>query len=178
MSQLGQYLRQIWTQTVWLTATLLLVMQDVFIKYNKLVRPTIIRESTNRSNIKYLVSPEDSQGTLLQKAADLVRRFQPSTNIFDYSRDKIIIYCRTRVEVQELYELLQCLAYTSKSGSEEEKGVILSRWLNNPDQPVIAATSALGAGFDYPYIQQVVYVDAPNKMTDFSQESRRAGRDS
>jgi Lhr-like helicase len=177
MSQLGWYLRQIRTQTVWLTATLPPVMQDVFVEYNKLVRPTIIRESTNRSNIKYLVSPEDGQGSLLQKAADLVRRFWPSTNIFDHSRDKIIIYCRTRDEVDELQEILQCPAYTSKSGSEEEKGAILGCWLNDPHQPVIAATSALGAGFDYPYIRWVIHVDAPDKMTDFSQESGRAGRD-
>jgi superfamily II DNA helicase RecQ len=65
-----------------------------------------------------------------------------------------------------------------KSGLEEEKGAILSGWLNNPKQPVIATTSTLGAGFNYPYIQWVVYIDAPNKITDFSQESRRVGRDS
>jgi hypothetical protein len=42
MSQLGWYVRQIRTQTVWLTATLPPVMQEEFIEQNKLVRPTII----------------------------------------------------------------------------------------------------------------------------------------
>jgi superfamily II DNA helicase RecQ len=46
MSQLGWYVRQIRTQTVWLTATLPPVMQEEFIEQNKLVRPTIIRELT------------------------------------------------------------------------------------------------------------------------------------
>jgi hypothetical protein len=56
-------------------------MQEEFIEQNeqnKLVQPTIIRESTNRSNIKYLISLEDGSGTLLEKAATLVRTFKHS----------------------------------------------------------------------------------------------------
>jgi Lhr-like helicase len=177
MSQLGWHLRQIRTQTVWLTATLPPVIQEEFIQHNKLVRPTIIRESTNRPNIKYLISLENGQGTLLEKAAALVRTCWPSTNIFDHARDKIIVYCRTRAEVQELQDLLRCPAYTSESGSEEEKNAIISSWLSDQDQPVIAATSALGIGFDYPHVRWVIHIDAPDKMTDFSQETGRAGRD-
>ena len=55
MAQLGWYIRQIRTQTVWLTATLPPAIQELFIMHNKLVKPRIIRES-NRPNIKYLVS--------------------------------------------------------------------------------------------------------------------------
>jgi superfamily II DNA helicase RecQ len=43
--------------------------------------------------------------------------------------------------------------------------------------PVIATTCALGVGFDYPHVRWVIHVDASLKMTDFSQESGRAGRD-
>jgi superfamily II DNA helicase RecQ len=42
---------------------------------------------------------------------------------------------------------------------------------------VIAATSDLGIGFDYPHIRWVVYVDTPSEATAFSQESGRADRD-
>ena len=42
---------------------------------------------------------------------------------------------------------------------------------------MIVATSALGIGFDYPHIRWVIHVDAPDKVTSFSQESGRAGRD-
>lgn len=42
---------------------------------------------------------------------------------------------------------------------------------------MIVATSALGIGFDYPYVRWVVHAGAPRRMTDFSQESGRAGRD-
>lgn len=177
MSQLGWYVRQIRTQTVWLTATLPPVMQEEFIEQNKLVRPTIIRESTNRPNIKYLISLEDGSGTLLEKAATLVRTCWPRRDIFDHAKDKIIIYCRTRLEVRGLQELLGCASYMSESGSEEEKREIINGWLGDVEQPAIVATSALGIGFDYAHVRWVIHVDAPDKMTDFSQESGRAGRD-
>jgi superfamily II DNA helicase RecQ len=153
MAQLGWYIRQIRTQTVWLTATLPPVMQEQFVEQNKLVRPRIIRESTNRSNIKYLVSRETGPGTLIDKAADLVRASWPRKEIFDHTRDKIILYCRTWDDVSLLANTLGCPSYTAASGSDEEKAVILSEWLANRDQPAIAATSALGIEFDYPHIR-------------------------
>jgi hypothetical protein len=127
MSQLGWYVRQIRTQTVWLTATLPPIMQEEFIKHNKLVKPRIIRESTNRPNIKYMVSLETGPGTLIEKAASLVQECWPKKEIFDHSQDKIIIYCRTWAEVALVADILGCASYTSESGSEEEKATILSK---------------------------------------------------
>jgi superfamily II DNA helicase RecQ len=177
MGQLGWYVRQVRTQTVWLTATLPPVMQEEFIEHNKLVKPRIVQESTNRPNIKYTVRFETGPGALVEKAAHLVQTYWPKKEIFDHSRDKIIIYCRTREEVAQLADLLQCPSYTSESGPDEEKAALLSKWIADPDQPVIVATSALGIGFDYPYVRWVVHVDTPDKATAFSQESGRAGRD-
>jgi superfamily II DNA helicase RecQ len=177
MGQLGWYVRQIRTQTVWMTATLPPVMQEQFLEHNKLVKPRIIRESTNRPNIRYVVSREKGAGTLVEKAARLVQSCWPRKDLFDHQRDKIILYCRTREDVAQLVELLGCPSYTSKSGTEEEKKAIITHWLNTPTQPAIAATSALGPGFDHPSIRWVIHVNAPSLMSDFSQESGRAGRD-
>lgn len=129
MAQLGWYIRQVRTQTVWLTATLPPVMQEEFIEHNKLVRPRIIRESTNRPNIKYIVSLETGTGTLIERAASLVREFWPRQEIFDHAQDKIIIYCRSREEVNELATMIQCPSYTSESGTEEERAIIISSGL-------------------------------------------------
>ena len=177
MAQLGWYVRQIRTQTVWLTATLPPMMEEEFIEHNKLVRPRIIRESTNRPNVKYIISLETGPGALFERAANLVQAYWPKPEIFDHSRDKIIIYCRTREDVAQLAEILRCPSYTSRSGSDEERAAIISQWLCNRDQPAIVATSALGIGFDYAYVRWVIHVDAPDKVTSFSQESGRAGRD-
>ncbi|KAL5344173.1 hypothetical protein ACLOAV_010863, partial [Pseudogymnoascus australis] len=112
MSQLGWYTRQIRTQTVWLTATLPPVMQDDFIEQNKLVRPRIIRESTNRPNIKYLVSRYTGPTLLVDVAANLVRTYWPQKQIFNHERDKIIIYCQSRDDVGKLGDILGCPTYT------------------------------------------------------------------
>jgi len=128
-------------------------MQEQFIEHNKLVNPKIIRELTNRLNIKYMVSRETGPGTLIEKAANLIRAYWPRKEIFDYSQNKIILYCRIRDEVALLVNTLGCPLYTSESGLDEEKAAILSGWLSNPDQPAIAATSALGIGFNYPHVR-------------------------
>jgi superfamily II DNA helicase RecQ len=99
MAQPGWYIRQVRTQTVWLTATLPPGMEEEFMKYNKLVRPKIVQELTNRPNIKYMVSYETGPGSLVKKAADLIQVYWLRKEIFDYARDKIIIYCQTREDV-------------------------------------------------------------------------------
>ena len=48
------------------------MIKEEFIKYNKLVRPRIIRESTNRPNIKYMVSFKTGPGALIKRATNLV----------------------------------------------------------------------------------------------------------
>jgi len=50
-------------------------MQEAFIKHNKLIRPRIIRELTNRPNIKYMVSLKARPRTLIIRAAHLVRAY-------------------------------------------------------------------------------------------------------
>jgi superfamily II DNA helicase RecQ len=177
MGQLGWYVRQIRTQTVWMTATLPPVTQEEFLEHNKLVKPQIIRESTNRPNIRYVVTREKGAGTLVEKAARLVQLSWSREDLFDHQRDKIILYCRTREDVAQLVDLLGCPSYTSTSGTEEEKKLIITQWLSTPTQPALAATSALGPGFDHPFIRWVIHINAPGLMSDFSQESGRAGRD-
>jgi hypothetical protein len=72
IAQLGWYVQQVRTQTVWLIVTLPPVIQEEFIEYNKLVKPRIIRESTNRLNIKYIVSLETGPSALIKRTTNLV----------------------------------------------------------------------------------------------------------
>jgi superfamily II DNA or RNA helicase len=177
MSQLAWHVRQIRTQTVWLTATLPPVYQEFFIAHNKLVRPYIVRESTNRRNIRYSVRRQQGLGTLCERASHLVQSYRAQSDLFRSQQDRIIIYCPTKALVAELATMLGCLSYTAESGTEQEKREIIERWLTAADSPVVVATAALGPGFDYPHIRLVLHVGAPRLLTDFSQESGRAGRD-
>jgi superfamily II DNA helicase RecQ len=114
MVQLGWCIGQIRAQNVWLTATLPPSMQDEFVKQNKLVRPRIVRESTNRRNIKYIISVESRN--LLECAVDLIRTYWP-THVFDHGRDKIMAYCTYIDDVRDLGAMLDCPTYTSESGT-------------------------------------------------------------
>ncbi|PNP50722.1 hypothetical protein FNYG_15934 [Fusarium nygamai] len=177
MSQLAWHVRRVRTQTVWLTATLPPAYQELFLEHNKLVRPHIVRESTNRPNIRYSVRRERGLGTLCERAVHLVQSYWAQSDLFESRRDRIIIYCPTKALVAELADMLGCLSYTAESGTEQEKMAIIERWLAAADSPIIVATSALGPGFDYPHVRLVIHVGAPSFLTDFSQESGRAGRD-
>ncbi|WKT54183.1 Helicase superfamily 1/2, ATP-binding domain [Fusarium oxysporum f. sp. vasinfectum] len=178
MSQLAWHVRQIRTQTIWLTATLPPVYQELFIEHNKLVRPHVIRESTNRPNIRYIMRREYGPGSLCKRAVRLMQSCLTRTDLFfERGRDKVIIYCLTKELMAELAEMLSCPSYTADSGTAEEKQAILERWLADINSPVIMATSALGPGFNHPYIRYIIHIGAPVLLTDFSQESGRAGQD-
>jgi superfamily II DNA helicase RecQ len=112
-----------------MTATLPPSMQAEFEERNHLVCPTTIRVSSNRPNIFYMVRKVDTQkGSLLEQTATKVRDAWNVSNLFDHSRDKIIIYVRMRDEAMQLASILSCESYTSKSGTLVEKKDILERW--------------------------------------------------
>ena len=124
-----------------------------------------------------MVRSEKGLDDLVEAAAAFVQANWPQKPFFSHSRDKIIIYCHSLRDVSSLGGIIGCPTYTSRSGSEEEKATIIAQWLSQEEQPVIVATAALGIGFDYPFIRCVIHVDAPEKLTNFAQESGRAGRD-
>ncbi|KAL7939991.1 P-loop containing nucleoside triphosphate hydrolase protein [Trichoderma barbatum] len=128
MSNLAWYVRQIRTQTVWLTATLPPEMEGMFMEHNHLVRPQIIRESTNRANIRYTIDQgKRGAGGLTERAYALVSLFQKRhEDVFADGQQKIIVYCLTIELVEEVAGLLGCPSYVADSGTEEEKQAIIN----------------------------------------------------
>lgn len=171
-------LRALRTQFVYLTATLPPSMQKEFEERNHLLHPTVIRASTNRPNLFYMVRKvEKGKGSLLEQVAAEAKDAWTAPCMFDHSRDKVILYVRTREEADELSVLLDCQSYTAESGTTEDKKRILTDWVRRADKPFIVATTALAEGFDYPHVRLVVNVNEPESLITFAQESGRAGRD-
>ena len=171
-------IRSLRTQFVYLTATLPPSMQAEFEERNHLLHPKVIRASSNRPNIFYMVrKATNGQGSLLEQAAAEAQDAWDRSVLFDKSRDKIILYVRTRDEAKDLADLLDCSAYTARSGSAAEKDAIIAGWIQSAAQPYIVATTAFAEGFDYPYVRFVINVNEPESMVLFAQESGRAGRD-
>jgi superfamily II DNA helicase RecQ len=61
------------TQFVYLTATLPPTMQAMFEEQNNLVNPKVIRASTNRRNLFYIVQQATRPGSLLEEGARKAR---------------------------------------------------------------------------------------------------------
>ncbi|KAM0716825.1 hypothetical protein Q7P37_007628 [Cladosporium fusiforme] len=171
-------IRGLKTQFIYLTATLPPSTMAGFEERNYLYHPLIIRASSNRSNISYMVRTIDGcGGDILEQAAAESRYAWAESGWLDQSRDKIILYVRTRNEADALAETLSCDMYTSKSGTDEEKDKALKRWTADPDRPYMVATTALAEGFDYPHVRYVINVNEPDSLTTFAQETGRTGRD-
>ena len=173
-------IRDVRTQFVYLTATMPPTLQATFEEQNHLVHPKVIRASTNRRNLFYMVERVPGgggPGGLLQDAARKARDAWAHSELIDQARDKIILYIRTKDEAATLATLLGCAQYTADVGTAEQKEEQIRQWLAAADQPYIVATSALGAGFDYAHVRLVIHVNEPSSLVDLAQESGRAGRD-
>ena len=109
---------------------------------------------------------------------------QKDAEILDYLEkhkgESGIIYCSTRKNVDNLFELLF------------QKGVAVTRYhagLNNETRkknqddfiydrtPVIIATNAFGMGIDKSNVRYVIHYNMPQSMENYYQEAGRAGRD-
>ena len=87
-------IRSLRTQFVYLTATLPPSMRAEFEERNYLHRPTVIRASSNRANIFYMVRKVDARkGSLLEQGAAEAQDAWCDSGLFDHGRDKIIILC-------------------------------------------------------------------------------------
>lgn len=170
-------IRSVRTQFVYLTATLPPMIQARFEHQNNLANPKMIRASTNRANLLYAVRRADELANLLEEGAQMARHIWQASGLFDQSRDKIILYARTRAGAINLAGLLSCPLYTAEVGTAAEKETLLRTWLAESKEPYLVATSALGAGFDYAHVRLVMHIGEPNSLVDFAQESGRAGRD-
>ncbi|KAK4552367.1 hypothetical protein LTR86_010381 [Recurvomyces mirabilis] len=170
-------IRSLPTQFVYLTATLPPAMQTEFEERNHLHQPTIIRASTNRSNIFYTVQQCPSgPGRFLQQVATDVLESWP--DLVSADRDKAVLYVRSRDDARDLAALLTCDLYVGgNSLTNAGKTVFLQEWTKDPQRPFLVATTALAEGFDYPYVRLAAIVDEPQDLMVFGQETGRIGRD-
>jgi superfamily II DNA or RNA helicase len=158
------HLRVLGVPMVLLTATLPPTRVYELVDAMSIQNPIIIRRSTVRPNIRYMVQrcPNKDQLKVACEMARLRRLKKGERGIF---------YCRSRGQAEELAKLLGCGFYHSTSVSKEETIVL---WMENGG--FCAATGALGTGVDFPGIVYIVHIGIPYGMIDFAQETGRGGR--
>lgn len=191
MGRVGESIRQIKTQSVWLTGTLMPSMEADLIHTNKLVAPLIIRQSTNRPNIRYLIQIQDKPQRTQHQKREVVSEWMLRTlddrmsNIARLSRKRrpgynadarCIVYWPTVKQAKLYAERIGC-AYVTGEQTNKEKATAIEGWLNGTNSYVMSATSALGVGFDHSSVRAIIHAGVPRRLTDYGQESGRAGRD-
>ncbi|KAI9802762.1 MAG: hypothetical protein M1833_001361 [Piccolia ochrophora] len=127
-----------------------------------------IRGSTERVNISYNVQ-------LLGKGVDVTEAFIDI--IAEHRRGlppkgKLIVYGGTTQRCEALGARLEVPVYYNK---KEQKETEFQRWLSGETDTIIG-TSAIGSGIDIDGVIAILHLDALYTLTDFGQESGRAGR--
>lgn len=160
-------------QVVFLTATLPPCDEAAFFDMVRVPEQKmhVLRDSTVRSNISYKVvayTRQEEDAAVRQLVEEKLAKYpEPG---------QIIVYCRKIDQARRLAKVLGCSVYHRTVGDNVVKEGILRR-LTGQSERVFTATNALGVGIDAPTIRVVIHVGICAKMSQYSQESGRAGRD-
>lgn len=91
-----------------------------------------------------------------------------------------IIYCFSRKQVDDLYQILEEKGFSVKpyhAGLSDEERKLNQELFIKDDVQIIVATIAFGMGINKPNIRFVVHFDLPKNLEGYYQEIGRAGRD-
>ena len=135
-------------------------------------RPAIFENNLYRKNLTYLKKYADDRS----KKQQLLMKY-----LHKYRQHSSVIYCNTRRAVDAVYEFLQkkypddvvkCHADMSPKKRAEHELQFLTG-----EKSIMVATTAFGMGVDLGSIDLVIHFNMPLSLTDYMQQTGRAGRD-
>lgn len=125
-------------------------------------------DSYDRKNLFIRIEPKINA---LDQAIQFIRQFPGQSGI---------IYCATRKQVDDLYDILQNKRYSVKpyhAGLSENDRNRNQELFIRDDIQIVVATVAFGMGIDKPNVRFVLHFDMPKNIETYYQEIGRAGRD-
>ncbi|KAK6342282.1 hypothetical protein TWF730_001758 [Orbilia blumenaviensis] len=132
-----------------------------------------IRSTTNVPNMQYKVmTVEDLIGEAVHYINALKAQF--SALGVQPQRNKILAFCRSREQAEDLKDQLNAYKYEGEMNIDDRQDT-LDEW--DETGGVLFATTAFGPGVDAKNVVAVVHVGRPYTLVDLVQQSSRAGRD-
>ena len=131
-------------------------------------RPRLLRLPLIRENLRYAVR------TTSDPTAEALRVAQA------HEGERGVVFCGTRARCEELSAALRGAGIAAEryhAGLDRGERTRVQEAFTAREVTVLAATSAFGMGVDIPDIRWVLHDRLPESVTDYAQQSGRAGRD-
>lgn len=135
--------------------------------------PRVIRASINKPNLQYRVKSLPAKGSEEDHLRWTFNRLQ---EFFTVRRSQVICFFLYKNQVDQFAELFPDVCTPYHAGlSIEARASNLAQFTSNSKR-VLAATSAIGAGFDFKNVGLITYFQGCWSLTDFVQGCGRAAR--
>jgi ATP-dependent RNA helicase DeaD len=158
-------------------------------------RQTVLFSATMQPGIKRLAqaflrnpltiksTPENLTVPAIEQAYMEVQRYQKAealSRVLDFHRVKLgIVFCNTRIGVDELVEHLQARGYSAEGLHGEHKQAMRDRIMakfRNGTVEILVATDVASRGIDVKDVEMVVNYDLPKDEEDYVHRIGRTGR--
>ncbi|MCO5143922.1 MAG: RecQ family ATP-dependent DNA helicase [Oligoflexia bacterium] len=131
----------------------------------------IVKESFLRKNLYTTILPISSYKEYWINLFSCLRNIK--------SPKAVILYAYSRSEVESIHQSLLSAGLSSSiyhAGLSVEQKKAIGKQFSQGKIRIICATSAFGMGIDYPYVERVIHLHFPLELSNYWQQSGRAGR--
>ena len=141
-----------------------------------LIRQSVVRPNIRHSLSRLMRAESGNIARFCNDAGDIwtvdryIRHFDQKLS----PRDRILVFCLSIKNVENLSRALSCRYVHAKVPNRDE---VLQQWMSGSGSRILVATCCISAGVDYSSVRMVLHWGAPQSMIDMDQEIGRAGRD-